>query len=531
MNLKKFTYLFAILLLVIIGVYSCSRYYINHGFRENYTNTNDAIHNASLSSSYFKIHLKNGDVCLLDNWELTSNKDSIKGQGNLFDFNRNQFQEGDLSLNIDDIAIIETNQLDAIKSKDKERISSLSILTGANLAIDIFCITNPKACFGSCPTFYIQEGSLFHYANAEGFSSSISPSLEKQDLDALQYSTSSNEFSLFMKNEAFETHMVNELFVQAVPKKFGENIFHDKNKVFYNCGPIFNSNSALVDNKPIGNSINNFDDNEYYSPSDEFDLAAKEEIVLEFDNIPSRNLGAVINFRQTLLTTYLLYTGISYMGNEVGDYFTKIETNKKVKKLLSNPFKRLGNIKIFVWNELLKDWELFEELYETGPIAKNLMIAPLPNLTRTDDKIKIKVELTKGLWRIDYFGLTPINSVVKPLKLYPTDLEIIDGEDYSLDQVKYYDNKYLISFPGNEFKFNFKFPDLKKDNEYELFLSSKGYYLEWIREDWIVNKDLPKLKKMLLNDDKTWLDLAKHFKSVESEMEEVFWNSKYYDTQ
>ncbi len=337
---------FLVLIVITVMIYSCSKLYVNHSFRQTYTDVNDVIHTDPLNNPFFKVHYKNGDVGLFDNWQLNETKDSITGQGKLFDFNRNELQEGDLVVNLDDIAIIETNEFNAIKSKDKERITGLSIITGVNAVMDIVCITNPKACFGSCPTFYNEGNTAMNTANAEGFSSAISPSLEYRDLDALQYSTSASTFNLTMTNEAFETHMINELYLQAVPKKENETIFHDKNGSFYTCGELINFNSAITDGKDIGSSLNSFDDNEYFSLSNREDLATKEEIILEFNDLIHEQNGLVINFRQSLLTTFLLYSGISYMGNEVGDYFAKIETNRHVKDRLSNPFKRLGTIKL-----------------------------------------------------------------------------------------------------------------------------------------------------------------------------------------
>ena len=48
--------------------------------------------------------------------------------------------------------------------------------------------------------------------------------------------------------------------------------------------------------------------------------------------------------------------------------------------------------------------------------------------------------------------------------------------------------------PGDIYQFNFTLPDNSPD--YELFLYSKGYYLEWMRENWIQDKDLFKLWQM-----------------------------------
>ncbi len=521
---------FLVLIIVTVLIYGCSKLYVNHGFRKTYTDVNDVIHSDPLNNPFFKVHLKNGDVSLFDNWQLNETKDSINGQGQLFDFNRNQRQTGELSVGLDDIAIIETNDLRTIKSKDDDRITGLTILTAANAALDIVCITNPKACFGSCPTFYVEDNTAMNTANAEGFSSAISPSLEYRDLDALKYSTSKNTFDLTMTNEAFETHMINELYLQAVPKKDREQIFHDKQGSFYICGDLIPFSSAVTNDKDISVSLNSLDDKEYFSDSDREDLTAKEAIVLEFKDPIPENKGLVINFRQSLLTTYLLYSGISYMGNQVGDYFAKIETNRHVKDRLKNPFKRLGTIKLYAWNNTRNKWILFGDLYETGPIAKNLMLAPLPKNIPHTDILKIKVELTKGLWRLDYLGLTAITTKTSPLTIYPNKLDVVTGEAYTVDKIITDDDSYLVSLPGNEYTFQFELPGLPENTEYELFLSSKGYYLEWVRSEWLQNKDLVKLRKMLLNDKQTWNELAREFKTKEHEMETVFWNSKYTNT-
>jgi len=209
------------MVLIIIGliIYSCGRLYIKQDFRQTYDIHNDSIHQKLYSQAFFKVHLKNGNVSVLNEWGVNGNKDSLFGKGKLFDFNRNEIKDGSIAHEIDEIAIIETNQLEAIKSRDNERVSGLAILTGVNLILDAICITNPKACFGSCPTFYTNNSLSVHDAKAEGFSSSISPSLETTDMDALKTSTSDETFYLTMKNEAFETHLINELFLNVVSKK------------------------------------------------------------------------------------------------------------------------------------------------------------------------------------------------------------------------------------------------------------------------------------------------------------------------
>ena len=81
------------------------------------------------------------------------------------------------------------------------------------------------------------------------------------------------------------------------------------------------SHIARNEIKSITNLLAYSDGNEYFSLTADKDLASKEELILEFYPPQKNELGLVINFRQTLLTTFLLYSGISYMGDQVGDYF------------------------------------------------------------------------------------------------------------------------------------------------------------------------------------------------------------------
>jgi hypothetical protein len=518
---------FGLLAFVIIAVsiFSC-RYYISHTFRKNYTDFNAFLHEEGDTVSFFKVHFKNGDVCVMEKWSLNPRKDSLLGQGELFDFNRSQKKQGLLAFAIEDIAIVETNQIEAIENRDNDRIAGLTLITVINVGMGLFCAFNPKACFGSCPTFYLPGDDFLHSSRAEGFSSSISPVLERGDIDALNYSSSSGNVKITMKNEALETHCINQLGVYAVPRGKDERVFQDKDSIFYVCTPPASCLRAKVEQEDVKELLFDVDDYEYFSPADSHELSTKEEIILEFPFEGKGAPGLVINFRQSLLTTFLLYSGLSYMGDEVGDFFATLERKEAVRKRLANPFKRLGKIRLYYWNEGEDCWVFFEELYETGPIAKNLQVAPLPEVNSYPGKLKVKIEMSKGLWRVDYAGLVTVKRQVAPYFATPQSVTIVDGSG-SVDRVVADDDQYLISFPGNEFRFDFSFPPTSGDQDFELFLYSKGYYIEWMREEWLAGKNIPKLTKMLRNDPQTWQDLAKEYKTLESEMEETFWNSKF----
>ncbi len=513
--------------LLTIFVFSCN-IRLNSSYRSVYENYNAFVHSNNAETNFLKVHYKNGFVSVFDDWKLNQSEDTLSGNGKLFNIRRAIDTEGEIKVPLDEIAIIETNQLDKIKDRKNQRVARLAILTAVDVIIGAICITTPKACFGSCPTFYLNDDDNIHSSSAEGFSSSISPSLEKRDIDALNFWSNNERIHLTMKNEALETHVINELqlFAAATPK--GKQVFQSAHDRFYQVGKISDCSQALSSGKNVLAQIKNIDDSEYFSLSDSTDLWQKEEVLLNFKGISKDSLGLILNFRQTLLTTFLLYNGLSYMGDEVGDYFSKIETNAQIRKRLGNPFKKMGGISVYYFDEKSQEWIFADEIYETGPIAKNLQIVPLQDFSNQGSEIKIKLEMAKGMWRFDYAGLAEIEREVKPEIISLSEIKKNNLPDFeSLEMLSCDDEKYLISMPGDKFDLYFDLPQLEKENQgYEIFLSSKGYYLEWIRKSWLEGKNTAKLEQMLLNNKQTWKELAVEYKLYESQMEEVFWNSK-----
>jgi len=162
--------------------------FINPNFRVTYPSLNQKVHMDSLKTAYLKVHVKDGSVYLLDCWELAKSNEFLSGTGKKFNYNRSLIREGDFEIPVTDIVIMETNNIQSIKSLDMDKYASLAVFTILNALGGIMCLSNPKACFGSCPTFYIDDDVNAHLfsADAEGFSEAIAPSLERWDLDALQ---------------------------------------------------------------------------------------------------------------------------------------------------------------------------------------------------------------------------------------------------------------------------------------------------------------------------------------------------------
>jgi hypothetical protein len=224
------------------------------------------------------------------------------------------------------------------------------------------------------------------------------------------------------------------------------------------------------------------------------------------------------------MTTYFIYSAMGYMGDEVGDFFAKIETEKSLGNKLNKGIKKeLGNIDVYVFDERANKWMYRAGFNETGPIAINRQIIPLC-IANSGPTMKIKLVLNKGFWRIDYAALANIKRRVTPLEINPSSIlnkGVLD--ERALREIRSPDRP-LISMPGSRYTFNFRLP--RADTEYEMFLCSRGYYLEWMRERWIKDKDPVKLKQMV-DEPKNYLqEEARNYKRYEATMEQEFWGSK-----
>jgi hypothetical protein len=397
-------------------------------------------------------------------------------------------------------------------------------VTGISLAATIYCIANPKACFGSCPTFYAFDGKKMTL-QAEGFSSSIMPSLESADVDALYDIKPHNRYlEIVLKNEALETHVIKSVDILAVKKPMGGRIYSTPTEKFVEAYNHSEPSRAITKEGDVIEKICSLDGDERFSTADSADLTEKEIIDLTFKSSTLTKKGLVLAFRQTLLTTFLFYQSLAYMGNSVGLYIAEFERNKNFfKSKLKSPGQLLGGMEV-LQKDAVGNWIKCGEFNETGPIAINIQVLPLFKL-ENDENINIQLKMAKGMWRIDYAALVDVGEEVQPSRIKPNSSTPTEIAEQNVISSLNDSGKTLVTLPGDEVSLSYKLPDNYAN--YDLFLEAQGYYLEWIREDWIAEENQSKISELLFNPNKYLKDLTPQFKKIEGDMEESFWRSKY----
>ena len=341
--------------------------------------------------------------------------------------------------------------------------------------------------------------------------------MEAMDIDQLPaFQSSADKLMIELKNEAWETHYIRSADVLVVPKYEEGEIYSDGER-FYS---ITNESFILQTGEEIGDLLRNRDGIEYLNSSDSLDLATKESIVLDFEPQQGKNSGVLITQRQSFMTTYLFYQSMAFMGSGVGELMAAYENASPiVRNAQRTMYDILGGVEVSV---LIDDkWKKIGSVDEQGPIVTDTHLIPV----RLKGEIsKVKLTMTKGLWRIDRVALGTIEKEVEPIILRPKMVlsEGIDNPEL-LDALTD-EEKMLVNNPGTSYTLVYDNPG--KD-PVSIFLRSQGYYTEWMREDWLKEEN-PEMVELIIKKPRKWLKLmAPRYKAVEAEMESLFWASKF----
>ncbi len=280
----------------------------------------------SADAEYLKAHMRDGGLFVLQAWRVDDGARVVEGSGTRYDFNRSVLGTGQFGLSLDSVALFETNAVRVSSS-----IVPLTIMSVASVGMTIYCISNPKACFGSCPTFY-QPGEP-NTILAEGFSASIAPSLEDTDLDALpSVVPDAGAVRLVMRNEALETHVVRWADLIAAPRNPGARVYLTSGGGFVHGTEAVPPIRCRAEEGDCTSTVSHADRNERWSSTDSNDLATRERIELEFERPatnPAGNPGIMIVSRQSLLPTYILYQGLAFMGSRATEWLVAFERQSR----------------------------------------------------------------------------------------------------------------------------------------------------------------------------------------------------------
>jgi hypothetical protein len=479
------------------------------------------LQTVDMTAPVLQAHMRDGSVYVLDHWTIDDRAQVIHGTGQKLGADRVPLAvAGPLEVRIPDVALFETNTIATSAS-----VGAMAVITGVSAVVTAACIANPKACFGSCPTFYAPDDATGQpVLQAEGFSDAIAPALEKHDLDSLYRTTGhGGPFTLTVTNEAYETHVIKQADLLVVQRPPGGRVLATPEELWL-ASSVVPPAACTAAEGDCTEAVRALDGVERTSLTDDHDLAARETIDLRFDGdaraLAGGRLGLAIGARQTLVTTFLMYQGLAYLGTRATEWLAKLERGDALASAGGRALRSLvGGIEV----QLQGDdgaWHTVDEIYETGPLATDVHLALLPEGARAGH---VRLRLPKGGWRIDHVALATLTGPATPVRISPDAIHGALGAEYAGGR-RVATAFPIVTLPGDRYELHYTLPP---GDDYELVLDSRGYYLEWMRDAWLREENPLAALAMFLDPARAMRELAPAYKKLEPTAEKLFWSSRY----
>jgi hypothetical protein len=442
------------------------------------------VSDAVLVRSAVKAHLLDGTTVVYPTG-VTIRQGLLVGAGQRYGL-RLQLVEVVQSLPVDSVVGIETYR--TATDGAGTAVLTLAGAAAGGLALGAAAV----ALFGSCPTFYSDSAGTA-VLEAEGFSYSIAPLFEARDVDRLRVGAlADGTVRLEVRNEALETHYLNHLELLEARHAPGELVAPDPRGFPLALARLTPPVSARDrDGRDVTAQLRAADGTVFQSDTTRLAGANLEDyqdyIDLTFPVPPHDTApGLVLRLRNSLLNTVLLYdVMLGSRGGRALDW--QAEELARV-----GPALQLGT-----WYDdrmglrvLLPDSAGFREVArvkDTGPIAWKDVAMALP--PPQGDSVRVRLAFVTDNWRIDRVALAALarRPPVRRIPLAGVTLPEGTGQSDALSALRAPDRRYLETRPGQWFTAVWETgPAPPSDSARTFLLASQGYYVEWIRRQWLL---------------------------------------------
>jgi hypothetical protein len=502
--------------------------------------TSAALAQPAPNTSSIKLHLRSGELIIATAWQEDTAAKVLRVVGTAYHVDRLSSAAVERAVPLDSIALLQASTAGTVYPSGLVTLAIWGTISGV---VSGACLVDPKACFGSCPTFYV--GSDSSAIQSEGFSASPLRTLEARDVDHLYSSASPpGPFVVRMRNEALETHAVRSVRLLIAPRPTKGRVFHSTSDELFPATGMTPPSDCRTSTGDCTSELATLDSREWKSTTDSTDLATRETVELTFDRaalarIGGRDagegqLGLILGARHTLVSTFLFYQSLAFAGDAAGDALARIERGTVADQPpLFAALRTLGTIDVSVSMDGAR-WTDAGRLFEAGPLATDPQVIPLA-VEPGADSVHIRLSLTRGYWRLDYAALARLGRRIEPIILSPVSVtaegRTVAGASAAAALAD--TSRVLVTGPGDTYALAFELPATlpPASDRWEVFLESTGWYYEWMREEWRAEQDAGRAAQLLYAPRDAFRALAPMYKSREATNERAFWMSRIRRTQ
>lgn len=428
-----------------------------------------------------KAHLEDGSTVVYSNG-VTIEDGIVKGQGIKYDITLDH-SERVTEVDLDEVAAMESYQTPV--NTGATVVGSAAVTAGAVVATAALAV----ALFGSCPTIYSFEGvePLFE---AESFSYSVAPGFEVRDVDRLSIDPDTGDLvELEVRNEALETHYINHIELMEVVHSDVESVFPDPEGRPIIVGSL-KAPDVVIDRsgRHINGIVGTADGKAWRSDAVRLQNVSTDDmedyIDLEFE-MPSAGHEAalVLRLRNSLLNTMFFIQILKGQGFRALDWMSDDPKRFGSRYKLASWYRKKLGMRVAIWDH--GRYRQVATIYDTGPIAWNEMAVPLPAVK--GEMLRLRLSFVADNWRIDHLALATKVSHAKANNIPVAQVISANGNELSQARKNLHaaDAAYVITRPGEYIRLRFDVAAAPHDLMRTYFLAAEGYYIEWMRKDWL----------------------------------------------
>ena len=346
------------------------------------------------------------------------------------------------------------------------------------------------ALFGSCPTVYSADFGE-PILEAELFSYSIAPSFQSRDIDKLSLKhVQDGYFELDFRNEMLETHYIDQLEILEVVHAANQVAYPDSTGQAIVVGKTVAPASAVDQyGRNILPEITSADGRMWSATRNRLSNVDLRDFhdALDFEfSVPKENgdLALVLRMRNSMLNTVLLYdvmlkeqgfAALDWMGHDLNHLGNRAELGLWYRKNMG--------MSVSIWRD--GEFQKVGRIGDQGPIAwsERAFVLDAPR----GDSVKVRLTFVTDNWRIDQVALA-IDTQRGKVRTIPvaTAKSLKEDRPDIPEYIAQSDETYLITRPGESVQLGFDVGESTQSRTF--FLASEGYYMEWMRSEWLAEE-------------------------------------------